>query len=663
MKKRPRRQLPYLCRICLTGSSSMQELSAELDSDNSENITILNALQDVMCCEIIVSKSTPNHICSMCMSLLRISYNLKVQFRETQNKLFFNGDTQELDSNCKVSSRKCESEVEIIVGNEKYSLKDILIVEDDENTEDFEEIIENLGKAVTIEYVGNKLDEMNDDSFPVNLQDDMNNKQEFDECETIIIQTLSDEELSPVFLEHEYPKHSNDNGFMNAEMIRQCGRKSKYPLDLMKKIESLIIEGDADVDPSSRNLQLNHDPDYDIISESKDHQIYEEDICRNIEVKDIEKYIIYGSGPETFIDPEREKSPEVVENKEISKTSSEIHSASTDQLFIEASQVKNKCPQCTMFFATRSGLRSHLHFVHKRKDIMMRKSKHRISKQAKLGLRAQGLKHNFKKNPLLCQICGYVSKSAGGARYHLLTHGEKMYPCELCAKKFYTPSHLKNHFQSKHEGKKSKHLCPLCGEHRNSATALSYHMKLHTDEAKKFSCPICGIKFLVKSALNTHIRRHNGDRRFPCDKCHKAFFSTNELKKHRMTHTGERPYKCDYCDKKFVTPFNQKMHMTTHEGPYLCEYCNKGCIDLDMLNIHLKHKHRTCLSYLQNWRREFTKKKRPFVASKWTYPVDSIIVRLMRGILFLKLFQTDNLNNNRRFNAGEIIKIKLVVTV
>lgn len=65
----------------------------------------------------------------------------------------------------------------------------------------------------------------------------------------------------------------------------------------------------------------------------------------------------------------------------------------------------------------------------------------------------QRWKDRAKKNRMLCQVCGHISKSSGGARYHSLTHGEKLYGCHICPKKFFSASHLKIHVQYKHERK------------------------------------------------------------------------------------------------------------------------------------------------------------------------------------------------------------------
>ncbi|KAL3276239.1 hypothetical protein HHI36_020954 [Cryptolaemus montrouzieri] len=613
IKKRPRRQIPNLCRICLTGSSSMIDLTQFLDND--ENIGIKEALEAVMCCKVTLSKNIPKQICSMCLSLLRISYNLKIQFELSQKKIFGKFESEPPDFKYeqikKEETKDINSEVELIYGQEKYSLGDILIVEEDIKHENYSQFLENLGKSVTVEYSG-KTEEQLKYSLLNTVPDVEIVEKTFNddiEYETIVIKTVSDDEDISYSWEQQVSANTVTDSFKTSGKKRG-GRKSKYPQSLLDKINSLIIEGNVEINSEDENKEKMHAFDEESEEESMEIEKYKKKKRWSFEeLQEIEKYIIYGTGEKTEVSKENPfdfvgVSDEAKENdveldmlglhKENLNAPFEIdNTVITDKLVLEAMNTKNVCPHCSMSFATRISLRRHMFSAHKRGYPLVRRPKReKLSRDARIKRRIESIKKKLNKNPMLCQICGYISKSSGGAKYHSLTHGDKMYPCDQCPKKFYTPSHLKNHREYKHEAKKSIHLCPLCGEYRNSATALSYHLKKHTHDQRKYPCNICGIKFIVKSALNNHLRRHNGDRRFPCQICSKSFFTTNELKKHFMTHTGERPYQCNYCDKRFVTPYNQKVHMMTHDGPFLCEYCHKGFIDPEMLTLHLKHKHR-----------------------------------------------------------------------
>lgn len=612
--KQKRPKTLNLCRICLTYSPSMREMS-EAGCGIS---TIREILEKVMCCEIIINQKTPNTICSVCLSLLKISYDFKKQFEETQTKIF--GNWNDKNKIHEIESER-SNEVELIVGDNNFGLKDILIVEKDEKVEDYSQFINNLGKTVTVEFStkpsskGHSLEETNDterNNTNANItdiqimNDQLNDMIDNDEYETIIIECVSDNDES--FLnQDEYVQSPSDAAKINSFIIEGNG------------VDYQVVDGDItnrkNVNWSSTNL-----------GDSKPRRKKKD----KIEMKDIEKFIIYGTGEEdrpngfrcgfigsSSLSPriEENASDIIGDNKDTDQNNlhkndkismnqhGDHNSEGNSNIMKKMVNDKYVCEKCSISFDSARILKRHLVSVHEiQNDVKPRICNNkRKPREVQMKRRIQKLKERFKKNPMLCQICGYISRSSGGARYHSLTHGEKAYKCDLCPKKFYTPSHLKNHLVYKHERQttRAKHLCSICGEYRNSSTALLYHMKLHTNDAKKYSCPICNIRFLMKSGLQTHIRRHLGDRRFPCNICDKSFFSGNERKKHIMVHTGERPYKCKYCEKRFGSTFNQKIHMMTHNGPHLCKICLKGFVSEEMLKLHFKYyRHRTFSSNL-----------------------------------------------------------------
>ena len=195
-------------------------------------------------------------------------------------------------------------------------------------------------------------------------------------------------------------------------------------------------------------------------------------------------------------------------------------------------------------------------------------------------------RHQEKKEPQTCHICGYIAKSKKAMYGHLISHdstrskcpycyrlilndsfeGHKkecekimMSVCNICDKTFKTPSQLQNHSKKWHEVHEPKHKCDKCGETFIFIHELKRHKVSHED---KTPCPECGVK--VRRLKLHMMQAHTPDdqKRFQCPDCGKGFIDKRTLGHHKMNvHLKLRPYNCRYgCDISYNDTSNRNQH-------------------------------------------------------------------------------------------------------
>ena len=189
-----------------------------------------------------------------------------------------------------------------------------------------------------------------------------------------------------------------------------------------------------------------------------------------------------------------------------------------------------------------------------------------------------------------CDICNKQFYKSCDLKRHEATHlkykNDKKFlinECSVCFKVFTTPSHLKDHFESLHEGIR-KHKCKICEKKFYRKSGLVRHLRTHEyDDASKLEekkgthksktngnvnkCDICDKLFTEKRHLIAHIESiHNGVKEHECNICGLAFHKASHLRDHfNQVHEEIKNHKCQICGKEFFKKCTLTSHSLIHE--------------------------------------------------------------------------------------------------
>ncbi|CAH1774044.1 unnamed protein product [Owenia fusiformis] len=193
----------------------------------------------------------------------------------------------------------------------------------------------------------------------------------------------------------------------------------------------------------------------------------------------------------------------------------------------------------------------------------------------------------------ICDICGKSFMSVGNLNKHVITHGERKFPCKICHKRFHLSINLVYHMRGVHTNKKN-YQCYECGKGMKTKNALMAHIKnFHSDTIFFFQCPKCPKSFRQKGNMLKHQLTHSDKRNFTCRFCNKTFKYQEQIHRHEMEHTQADKYKCSHCEKAFALPYQLRRHVVSyHSGMmFVCEFCHIECRHYHTMRRHIQRKH------------------------------------------------------------------------
>uniref|UniRef100_A0A1Q3F7N5 C2h2-type zn-finger protein n=1 Tax=Culex tarsalis TaxID=7177 RepID=A0A1Q3F7N5_CULTA len=244
-----------------------------------------------------------------------------------------------------------------------------------------------------------------------------------------------------------------------------------------------------------------------------------------------------------------------------------------------------------------------------------------------------------------CQICNCKFGNGPRLKRHMLTHEEKKYQCQYCAKYLRSNTLLLTHEREHADNGGAQYACEFCKLLFVSHVERAYHLTTKHPEyerkntqmsrtvwnpsvnggmrrkipkdlkcqvegcdhqakslpgyynhrykhSSKYECPYCSKRCTNKAEYNVHVNTHTGDKPFECDICDKKFNQKPNLVNHRRLHTGERPYLCTDCGQTFESNKKLANHILQHSAPqHKCIPCNKEFRYKGDYTKHMKVKH------------------------------------------------------------------------
>ncbi|XP_074529150.1 PR domain zinc finger protein 15 isoform X2 [Halichoeres trimaculatus] len=308
-----------------------------------------------------------------------------------------------------------------------------------------------------------------------------------------------------------------------------------------------------------------------------------------------------------------------------------------------------QCDICSRFFSTNSNLSKHkkkhgeklysceiCNKMFYRKDVMQ--EHHRRHGVGSKHMKREELEANgeegtkYRKEPSPCPICGKVFSCRSNMNKHLLTHGDKKYTCEICARKFFRVDVLRDHIHvhfkdialmdeqeredfikkigisaddsdemddddEEDDPEHHKYNCKKCQlSFAKGREYLKHIMEQHKERG--YGCSICNRRFALKATYNAHLVIHREQlpdpavQKYihPCEICGRIFNSIGNLERHKIIHTGVKSHSCDKCNKSFARKDMLKEHLRVHDDirDFLCAECGKGMKTKHALRHHMK---------------------------------------------------------------------------
>ncbi|XP_030760730.1 zinc finger protein 184-like isoform X2 [Sitophilus oryzae] len=523
VKRYNKYNLQTKCRICLTQPVGPKiRLEDPLRGEIGPKPTVHEALEQIVSEKVRIKGIYPNTICAMCAEFLRIAYDLKIQYQTSRQNL--DSMAEEIDElssdedteNANETGGETQAPVEIVVGSQKFDLKNLVIVEDEvEDNIRYDGFLQNLGTAISATFVNKKNKKKRLEIEPPSIviekviEKMVNNETEITDIEYYTIEEEEEqqiEENTGLTDEYSVEREGEDNEAVEEiETVKDLFEISPANTNL---VDQFVIETENDRKALESALNMKYkciicNKPMRSLTRMKQHI----NICRKRK-----QLKCYNCG-EYF------ESRRILLQHMKTNHINEIKDKCIDQV--------HECSVCHQSFSSYGSLAYHM-TKHQGKQFTCNICDKPFYTKSQVDIHMQI--HNKDKKIAMCSICGKTFHYQSGLFYHMKMHNnERKYKCTYCDRRFYTSNSIKRH-ELTHTG------------------------------ARPYACKYCDKKFRSLGEVKKHHFLHTGERPYNCDYCNMSFIQAHNLKLHLMTHSGD--YHCIYCPKTFAEEASLKLHMS-----------------------------------------------------------------------------------------------------
>ncbi|XP_018328247.1 gastrula zinc finger protein XlCGF46.1-like [Agrilus planipennis] len=409
-----------ICRICFKEANILISVYDKIEKGFFQNIFVYNALREVLGKSIIeLAGDICTFICSECLENLKIAYGFKLQCQESEKLLteFWELSKLEIAKARPIQEDVDSASVEIISKSGRFDLKDLFVIEGNNNEEksSFSGFLKNLGTEISAEFVHKN-----------SRKKDIN---KFRDTYSVSIEKISNFKKNKIIKTDSYVSQIKD---INQFACRKFKRTSSSQLvfeDHQKRYD--------------RNTFLCHLCGH--IAKTKS-SYYNHNISKHMEKKFecklCGKKYLYSSNLQVHINA--------------------IHLANKSYL----------CTRCGKRFSYSNALEYHMRLHTGEKKYVCTYCGKRFTMAGSL---KRHIRTHTGVRPYSCRYCDKSFRSKGEVDCHEMTHtGYRPYTCKYCGKGFTKTHNLKVHIQC-HPG---PHICFICYKTFTETAYVKTHLKV-----------------------------------------------------------------------------------------------------------------------------------------------------------------------------------------